>query len=102
MCYSVLVEGVPLVTETPPILPLSNEFVGLTARPYQEEGARFLFNRKRAMITDAPGLGKTPQAAFASEPPVLIVCPTYLTKQWSEWLTTHIPTRSVLLARGNR
>lgn len=55
-------------------------------REYQEEGILFLHGSKRAMNTDAPGLGKTNQAALAAEKPVLIICPNYLVTQWAEWL----------------
>lgn len=82
--------------------PLLNEAVGLTHRPYQAEGIDFLWRRKRGMITDAPGLGKTPQGALASEPPALIVCPTYLTGQWCAWLQEHFPKRKAAVAKGNR
>jgi SWI/SNF-related matrix-associated actin-dependent regulator 1 of chromatin subfamily A len=35
--------------------------------PYQEEGARFLAGRSRALLADAPGLGKTAQAIRAAD-----------------------------------
>lgn len=82
---------------TPPLL---SEAVGLNKRAYQDEGIDFLWRRRRAMITDAPGLGKTPQGALASDPPVLVVCPTYLTGQWAAWLTEHLPERTNAVARG--
>lgn len=55
-------------------------------RDYQEEGILFLHGSKRGMNTDAPGLGKTGQAALAAEKPVLVICPNYLVSQWVEWL----------------
>lgn len=55
-------------------------------RDYQVEGVEFMRERKRVMLTDAPGLGKTPQATFAAEEPVLVVCPAYLVPQWEAWL----------------
>lgn len=82
--------------------PLLDEVVGLQNRPYQTEGMEFLFKRKRGMITDAPGLGKTPQGALASVPPVIIVAPTYLTGQWCDWLQEHFPNRKSAVAKGNR
>lgn len=91
-------EQVNVPVSTPPLL---NEAIGLNQRPYQDEGIAFLWRRRRGMITDAPGLGKTPQGALASEPPVLVVCPTYLTGQWSAWLTEHLPARRNAVAKGN-
>lgn len=55
-------------------------------RDYQLEGMNFMHSHKRAMNHDDPGLGKTAQAAFAAEPPVLIICPNYLVSQWFDWL----------------
>lgn len=81
--------------------PLMDEAVGLNEREYQTEGSQFLWDRKRGMITDAPGLGKTPQAALAAELPAIIVCPTYLTGQWSDWLNEHFPNRKNAVAKGN-
>lgn len=75
--------------EQPPE-PVSGEYdyVGpLQLRGYQKVGRDFLFENKRAMLTDAPGLGKTAQSALAAVPPVLIACPKYLVDTWYEWLT---------------
>ena len=88
--------------EAPTKPPLLDEVVGLNHRDYQTEGTHFLWTHKRGMITDAPGLGKTPQAALAAELPAIIVCPTYLTGQWSDWLSEHFPERTNAVARGNR
>lgn len=82
--------------------PLFAEAVGLTRREYQEDGINFLWRMKRGMITDAPGLGKTPQGALAAEVPCLVVCPTYLVGHWADWLKQHLPKRKVVAARGNR
>lgn len=75
---------------------------GVQPRHYQREGIEFLWTKKRALLTDAPGLGKTPQAALAAEPPCLVVVPNYLVKQWADWLNKHLPTCSVSMARGDR
>lgn len=55
-------------------------------RHYQETGISFLRDNKHALLTDAPGMGKTIQAAYAASTPVLIVAPKHLTEQWAEWL----------------
>lgn len=89
----------PPIINTPPLL---KEAVGLTHRQYQNEGVDFLWRTKRAMLTDAPGLGKTPQAVLASEVPVIVVAPTYLTQQWGTWLREHFPKRKVVVAKGLR
>lgn len=55
-------------------------------RDYQVTGANWLDRLQRAMNSDDPGLGKTIQAAYAAEMPVLIICPNNLVQQWYEWL----------------
>lgn len=73
---------------------------GLQLRPYQVEGRDWLLSKKRAFLTDKAGLGKTLQAAEAAERPVLIVAPTYLTKQWYDFIRSQYPTDSVTIATG--
>ena len=57
-------------------------------RPYQREGASFLFHRKSALLADEMGLGKTVQAAVALESlkginrRVLLVAPAPLCLNW--------------------
>lgn len=82
--------------------PLQQEIRGFSYRPYQSKGIDWLWSQKRAMLTDAPGLGKTMMALMAAVPPVLIVAPTYLTNQWRDVIKEHIPTRRVAVAKGNR
>lgn len=74
----------------------------LVLRPYQREGVSFLATKRRAMLTDAAGLGKTVQAAEAAVRPVLVVAPSYLAIQWEEFLTAQYPTDLVLYAQGSR
>lgn len=58
----------------------------MVLRPYQVEAVERLKIEKRLMLTDAPGLGKTPQSVFASTPPCLIAVPNDAVEQWREWL----------------
>lgn len=72
-------------------------------RDYQLEGVKFLLDRKRAFLTDKPGLGKTLQAALAAKPPVLIFAPTYLTYNWYNFLKEVIPASATLkLVSGSK
>lgn len=54
--------------------------------PYQTEGAAFLASRRRAMLLDEQGLGKTAQAIEACNlvdaDPVLVICPASLRTNW--------------------
>jgi superfamily II DNA or RNA helicase len=74
----------------------------LTPRPYQELGMEFLYNKKRAMLTDPPGLGKTLQATEAAMPPTLIAAPAYLVEQWYTFLTEQYPRANIGAAEGTR
>lgn len=91
-----------MVVASTAIPPLVREARGIQPRHYQSLGTQFLWEKKRAMLTDAPGLGKTPQAALAAQVPCLVVCPNYLVKQWGDWLQEHLPSRKTVTARGDR
>lgn len=91
-----------IVHTCPDVPPLIQEAVGIFPRDYQADGISVLYARKRAMLTDAPGLGKTPQSVLAAETPCLIVAPNYLTGQWSDWLQEHFPGRTTVYVKGDR
>lgn len=77
--------------------------VQLQLREYQKEGRDFLYHRKRAFLTDWPGLGKSVQATEAAEKPVLIACGRKnLVYQWYDFLTAQYPDDVVSLATGTR
>lgn len=58
----------------------------MTLYPYQIEGAKFLAARRRALLADEQGLGKTAQAITAANmvgaDPVLVVCPASVRSAW--------------------
>lgn len=83
-------------------------------RHYQEEGVQFLFEHKRALCTDQPGMGKTVQSTEAAiraiaqdmydlklDKPrkVLVVCPGYLVEQWKDFLEEQYPHMTVAYAQ---
>jgi SWI/SNF-related matrix-associated actin-dependent regulator 1 of chromatin subfamily A len=74
----------------------------LIPRPYQVEGIAFLAGKKRAMLRDAPGLGKTLQASEAATKPVLVCSPSYLTDQWAEFIRNQFPDDRIAFAQGSR
>lgn len=65
-------------------------------RSYQHIGARFLAERKCAMLSDSPGVGKTPQAIEAFNliqgRRALIICPASLKINWERELRRWIKT----------
>lgn len=54
--------------------------------PYQVEGARFLAEKKRALLADDMGLGKSAQAIAACDAVgakhIVVVCPASVTENW--------------------
>ncbi|MEG0892089.1 MAG: DEAD/DEAH box helicase, partial [Bacteroidales bacterium] len=58
--------------------------------PYQKQGIAYAINKKRALIGDKPGLGKTLQAigavSYLNAFPCLVICPASLKLNWEkEW-----------------
>jgi SNF2 family DNA or RNA helicase len=104
VCAAIL--GQPAVVPLPPdtrqppnqspVQPtVSNYAVGARSfipRAYQVQGIEFLRQQKRAILGDAPGLGKTFQATEAAELPCVISCPLPLVDQWKEFLEDQYPT----------
>ena len=76
-------------------------------RPYQREGASFLFHRRSALLADEMGLGKTVQAAVALEAfkgtyhRVLLVTPASLCLNWVRELETWAPSLVVRRVVGD-
>ena len=69
-----------------------------TLRPYQSMGVRFLREKKRAILGDAPGLGKTFQAIEAATLPACITAPLSLVDQWKDFIEEQYPHHSVHVA----
>lgn len=75
----------------------------LELRKYQQDAVKFLEEHERAIIADAPGLGKTFVASEAARPhgKVMVICPTYLVEQWAEFLECQYPEDTIAVARGD-
>jgi SNF2 domain-containing protein/helicase-like protein len=78
-------------------------------RDYQEVGFRWLAQRAKlgagACLADDMGLGKTIQALALmiqeqAEGPALVVCPTSVTRHWSEQIEQFCPTLEPVLYEG--
>lgn len=75
--------------------------------PFQEVGARFLANRRRAILADSMRVGKTPQAATAcdlvSAERILILCPAIARPNWlremERWTVAGRQGRAVVKAK---
>lgn len=75
----------------PPLPELDREIpLLLKPFPYQATGIAYLLQKRRALIGDQPGLGKTGQAiaaVFADQAfPCIVICPNTLKENWRrEW-----------------
>lgn len=74
-------------------------------RPYQREGVGFALTRKRILLADAMGLGKSLQALVAIEKanayPAVVVCPAAVKLGWANEVLKWTPWRSVqVVANG--
>lgn len=69
---------------------------GRPLRGYQRIGAAWLAPKRKAMLTDEPGVGKTPTcvAALPPEVPCVVICPKVAIPTWQrhvEWRTDFTP-----------
>lgn len=90
------------VLDPPQTFTVAPPNVKLIPRPYQQEAIEYLSNKKRALLTDSPGLGKTICASKAAISPTLVSCPSYLLWQWFDHLTEQYPDDVVVLCEGTR
>lgn len=76
----------------------------LPLRPYQDQGAAFLYQygREGVLLGDAMGLGKTLTAiaAMADLRKAIIVCPSYVRGVWRKELVKWAPERKVFFPEG--
>lgn len=81
--------------------------VNMEPRPYQVDadptkgGIAYLYNKKRAILGDEPGMGKTWQACEAAVLPCIVICQKYLAPKWEAFLREQYPSdRVVNAAKG--
>lgn len=72
--------------------------------PYQRDGVVRLASRKRFLLADEPGLGKTRQAIFAApdRAPVLVVCPAIAKGVWRKEFQALRPEFRVRIIEGRQ
>lgn len=73
-------------------------------REHQKEAVKFLLSRKKCILADAPGYGKTSELAVASIEgnfdSVLIICPASIKSTWKEELLWYVPERDITIVEG--
>lgn len=77
-----------------------------TLRDYQKEGVQFLVNRKRALLADDMGTGKTIQALMAAEAaksfPCIVVCPASMKLIWQRTIADWLPHRTTHVVKSTK
>lgn len=77
--------------------------------PFQRTGVAYCLDKKRLIVGDQPGLGKTTQAIAAmvaatqadEDMPILVVCPSSLKLNWQQEVHMISGLRAILLTDGN-
>lgn len=73
-------------------------------REHQKTGAKFLLNRKKCILADEQGLGKSSTLLVAAIEgnfdSVLIICPASLKTNWKNELMWYVPERDITIVDG--
>lgn len=71
---------------------------------HQKEGVKFLLSRKKCILADEQGLGKTVELAVAAIEgnfdSILIICPASLKGNWKRELSFYVPERDITIIDG--
>ena len=71
------------------------------AKPHQKEAVQFLLSRKKCILADDMGLGKSLELSIAAIEgnfdSVIIICPASLKTNWKKELTWYVPERDVTI-----
>lgn len=68
---------------------------------HQIEGIRFLKTRKKAILADVMGLGKTRQAIYASQGKTAIICPASVKYGWLREIEGTVGGRHIVVHHSN-
>lgn len=73
-------------------------------KPHQEEAVKFLLSRKKCILADDMGLGKSMSLSIAAIEgnfdAVLIICPASLKTVWKKELSWFVPERDITIVEG--
>ena len=77
---------------------------GTVLRPHQEEAVKFLLSRKKCILADEPGSGKSKCCAVASIAggfkKILIICPASVKPTWKRELSAYVPEDQISIIEG--
>lgn len=73
-------------------------------REHQKTGVKFLLSRKKCILADEPGYGKTSELVVAAIEgnfdSVLIICPASIKSTWKKELMWYVPERDITIVEG--
>lgn len=73
-------------------------------RDHQKEAVKFLLSRKKCVLADDPGYGKTVELIVAAIEgnfdSVLIICPASIKSTWKKELLWYVPERDITIVEG--
>lgn len=73
-------------------------------REHQKEAVQFLLTRKKCVLADEPGYGKTAELVVAAIEgnfdSVLIICPASIKSTWKKELLWYVPERDITIVEG--
>lgn len=73
-------------------------------REHQKEAVQFLLTRKKCVLADDPGFGKTSELVVAAIEgnfdSVLIICPASIKSTWKKELLWYVPERDITIVEG--
>ena len=73
-------------------------------KPHQKEAVQFLLSRKKCILADDMGLGKSLELSVASIEgnfdSVIIICPASLKTNWKKELMWYVPERDITIVEG--
>ena len=75
-------------------------------KPHQKEAVQFLLTRKKCILADDQGLGKSLELAVASIEgnfdSVIIICPASLKTNWKKELSWYVPERDITIIESTQ
>lgn len=82
-----------------------NERSGRELYPHQEDAVKFLTSKKKAILADDMGYGKTTEAIVSAlvddYKHVLIVCPASVKETWKKELSLYVDESDIVIVNGN-
>lgn len=73
-------------------------------KEHQKEGVKFLLGRKKCVLADGQGMGKTTELSVAAVEgnfdAVVIICPSSMKTTWKDELMWYVPERDITIVGG--